>query len=74
MEIVITNIGFEHNEVICMRDINRVSNDIEFSTIYISFDMLKNGKKLNGNHEMSFEKYRKMNHDDLTEHIKGLLL
>lgn len=70
MEIIITNIDFESNEVIYMRDNNRVLNDIDLTVANVSFYMYKNMNKLTGGHIIPFEQYRKMNHDELIEHIK----
>ncbi|MBM6648980.1 hypothetical protein [Bacillus sp. RIT 809] len=53
-----------------MSDSNRVLNDIDLAVANISFYMYKNRNKLTGEHSIPFEQYRKMNHDELIEHIK----
>ncbi|PGR97602.1 hypothetical protein [Bacillus thuringiensis] len=70
MEVIITNIGIESNEIIYMSDNNKMLDDIDLTVANVSFDMYKNGNRLNGEHSIPFEKYRKMNHDELIEHIK----
>ncbi|PGX01661.1 hypothetical protein COE40_19020 [Bacillus cereus] len=67
MEVIITNIDFEYVEFMSMRE-----NYIEYSTAFVSFDIFKNGNKLSGKTEVPFEQYKKMNHDELTSHIKEL--
>lgn len=70
VEVIITNIGIESNETIHMSYNNRMLNDIDLTVANVSFYMYKNGNKLNGEHSIPFEQYRKMNHDELIEHIK----
>lgn len=68
MEVIITDIGIDQTEVYR----GGVLDCVDLSVVKISFyiQVYKSGKRLSGEHEMSFEKYRKMTHDELTEHIK----
>ncbi|MCC2441986.1 hypothetical protein [Bacillus paranthracis] len=70
MEVIITNISIESNEVIFMSDSNKILNDIDLNVANVSFYMYKNGNRLNGEHSIPFEQYRKMNHNEIIEHIK----
>ncbi|MES5869200.1 hypothetical protein [Bacillus cereus group sp. RP32] len=68
MEVIITDIGIEQTEVYHGNKLNYV----DLSVVKISFyiQVYKSGKRLSGEHEMSFEQYREMTHNELTEHIK----
>ncbi|PHD38273.1 hypothetical protein [Bacillus toyonensis] len=73
MEVVITNINFEHVEVVHMGEKYGLIENIEFSTTFVSFDVFKKGNKLSGETKIPFEQYKKMNYEELTEHLKELL-
>lgn len=70
MEIVINNIGFEQNEVYCVKNPLGL---IEQAVVSVSFYVITNGNRLNGNHEIPFEQYKKMNYVEVIEHIKELI-
>jgi len=68
--VIITNIDFESDEIIHVSYNDRVLNGIDLNVVNVSFYMYKNGNRLNGEHSIPFEQYRKMNHDEIIEHIK----
>ncbi|PHC14385.1 hypothetical protein [Bacillus toyonensis] len=68
MEVIITDIGIDQTEVYHGNELNYV--DLSVAKISFYIQIYKSGERLSGEHEMSFEKYRKMTHDELAEHIK----
>ncbi|MCU5352495.1 hypothetical protein OCA07_19905 [Bacillus cereus] len=67
MEVIIADISIDQTEVYSGDRLDYV----DLSTVKISFYIMgyKSGR-LSGEHEMPFERYRKMTHDELTDHIK----
>lgn len=74
MKIVITNIDFDHVDVVCMSDDKRCLIDTDnVSAAIVHFDVFKKGNKLSGITKVPFEQYMKMNHEELTGYIESCI-